>query len=147
MDLRTSTQGLYSLSGKTSCHQISQILEVLRLCYNYRIALKFGRYLGSGAVNVLVKFQSDWKSLNPISWLRDFARSCGKTLVRLVNRGRDRPVHRRVRTFLKSQTNSWTPRTQHYPAGTWCNNNGIVTLKRRRFGVIMSLLLRYVSAG
>ena len=34
-------------------------------CYNYRIALKFDRHLGSAAAEVPVKFQSDWKNLNP----------------------------------------------------------------------------------
>ena len=33
-------------------------------CYNGRIALKFDRYLGSGAAEVPVKFQSDWESPN-----------------------------------------------------------------------------------
>ena len=34
-------------------------------CYNDHIALKFDRHLGSVAAEVPVKFQSDWKSLNP----------------------------------------------------------------------------------
>ena len=34
-------------------------------CYSDRIALKFDRYLGSAAAEMLVKFQSDWKILNP----------------------------------------------------------------------------------
>ena len=34
-------------------------------CYNDHIGLKFDRHLGSAAAEVLVKFQSDWKSLNP----------------------------------------------------------------------------------
>ena len=34
-------------------------------CYNYRTALKLDRHLGSGAAEGPVKFQSDWKSLNP----------------------------------------------------------------------------------
>ena len=34
-------------------------------CYNNRSALKFDRHLGSAAAEVPVKFQSDWKSLNP----------------------------------------------------------------------------------
>ena len=33
--------------------------------YNNRIALKFDRYFGSAAAEVPVKFQSNWKSLNP----------------------------------------------------------------------------------
>ena len=34
-------------------------------CYNDSIALKFDRHLGSTAAEVPVKFQSDWKCLNP----------------------------------------------------------------------------------
>ena len=34
-------------------------------CYNERTALVFDRYIGSIAADVPVKFQSDWKSLNP----------------------------------------------------------------------------------
>ena len=34
-------------------------------CYNDCIALKFDRHFGSTATEVPVKFQSDWKSLNP----------------------------------------------------------------------------------
>ena len=34
-------------------------------CYNDRIALKFDRHLGSSAVEMSVKFQSDRKGLNP----------------------------------------------------------------------------------
>ena len=35
-------------------------------CFNDRIALKFDRHLDCAAANVSVKFQIDWKSLNPI---------------------------------------------------------------------------------
>ena len=34
-------------------------------CYNDRFAMKFDRHLGSAAAVLPVKFQSDWKSLNP----------------------------------------------------------------------------------
>ena len=43
-------QGLHSLSGKTSYHQISWSLKAARMdvtMYNDRIALKFDRQLGS----------------------------------------------------------------------------------------------------
>ena len=43
--------------------------------------------LNSAVAEVPVKFQSDLKSQSRIYRLRDFARSCGKTPVRLVNRG------------------------------------------------------------
>ena len=57
--------GLYSLSGKTSYRQNlakSRSREIG--CYNDRIVLKFDRHLGSIAAEMVVKFQSDWKSLN-----------------------------------------------------------------------------------
>ena len=34
-------------------------------CYNDRIAQKFHWHLGTAAAEVSVKFQSDWKRLNP----------------------------------------------------------------------------------
>ena len=34
-------------------------------CYNDRIALKFDKRLGSTAVEMSIKFQSDWTCLNP----------------------------------------------------------------------------------
>ena len=52
-------QGLYSLSGKTSYRKISWSLEAARFGLNFPIALKFGRYLGSAAAELSVKFQSD----------------------------------------------------------------------------------------
>ena len=57
--------GQYSLSCKTYYRQISWILEAARLFYNDHIALKCDRHLGSAAAEMPVKFQSDWKSLNP----------------------------------------------------------------------------------
>ena len=42
-------------------------------CYIDSIALKFERHLGSSAAEVLVKFWSDWKSLNQRVW--DLTRS------------------------------------------------------------------------
>ena len=71
------TQGLYSLSGRTSYRKISWSLEVARLDYNDSIALKFDRHLSSAAADVPVKYQSDWKSLNPnlsVSSLREILR-------------------------------------------------------------------------
>ena len=52
-------------------------------CYNDYIVLIFGRLLGSAAAEVHVKFQSDWRSLNPNLAA---SRSCGETSVRIVNR-------------------------------------------------------------
>ena len=61
---------------------MGQRLKLIRV-YNDRIALLFDRHLGSAAADVPVKFQSDWKSLNPNLVA---SRSCGKT-THLVNRG------------------------------------------------------------
>ena len=60
----TVVQGPYSLSGKTSNRQISGSLKAARLDVTI-IVLKFDRHLGSTAAKVHVKFQNDWKSLNP----------------------------------------------------------------------------------
>ena len=56
-------------------------------CYNDRIALTFDRHFGSTAAEVPVKFQGDWKSLNPKAWLQVVMWSTGKTSVSFVNRG------------------------------------------------------------
>ena len=55
-------------------------------CYYDCIALKFDRHLDSDAVDVIVNFQSDWKSLNPN--LTD-SRLYGETPARLMNIGPD----------------------------------------------------------
>ena len=53
-------------------------------------------------------------------------------------------------TTLKSvrKWSSWMIKPKQYrPLGTRCNNNIIITSKRRRFDVILMLLLRCVPAG
>ena len=57
--------GRYSLSGMTSYRQIPWSLEAARLDAIMIVALKFVRHLGNAADEVPIKFQSDWKSLNP----------------------------------------------------------------------------------
>ena len=52
-----SLQGLYSLSVKTSYRQISRSLEAARL--GVIMIVSFWNLTG-----MIVKFQSDWKSLN-----------------------------------------------------------------------------------
>ena len=47
-------------------------------CYNDRIALKFDSHISSTAAERLQKFEPEF---------RGFETSCGKTSVRLVNRG------------------------------------------------------------
>ena len=54
---------LYSLSGKTSHRQKYRSPDIG--CKNDRVALQFDRHLGNAVVEVPVKFESDWKSLNP----------------------------------------------------------------------------------
>ena len=54
-------------------------------CYIDRVVLKLNRHLGGATVEVPIQFWGDWKSR--ISRLRYFTTSCGKTCVRLVNRG------------------------------------------------------------
>ena len=55
-------QGLYSLSGKTSYRQISWSLEAASLC----VIMIVSRWNLTGiSAEVPVKFQSNWKSLNP----------------------------------------------------------------------------------
>ena len=56
-------------------------------CFNDSIALKFDRHLESTAAEVLVKFQSDRKGLNPNLAASSFTRSYGKTPCRLMDRG------------------------------------------------------------
>ena len=74
---------LYSLSGQTSYRQISWIPEAVRLDVQM-IALQFDGHLGSSAAEVPVKFQNDWRSINPNLAA---SRSCRKTSYRLVNIG------------------------------------------------------------
>ena len=58
------TQGLYSLSGKTSYRQISRSRNPEIRCYDDRIALEVDRHLGSVAAEVPVKLQIGLKRLN-----------------------------------------------------------------------------------
>ena len=57
-----------------------------KITYYNHIALKFDN-LSSAAAEVPVKFQSDWKSLNPKLMLRYFMKSCDKMSYCLVNKG------------------------------------------------------------
>ena len=86
----TKILGLDSLSSKTFYCQIASSLKAMRLDVMMIIALKFDRYLDSVVAEVSVKFQSDTKSINWISWLQDFTRFCSKTSYRLVNIGPDK---------------------------------------------------------
>ena len=74
---------------------------------NNHIVLKFDRHLGSDAADEPVKFQSDWESLsNLAASTEDFTRSCGKTSIRLVNRG---PDGRKIALSPQDNTNSIKP--------------------------------------
>ena len=80
--------GLYSLSSKTSYRQISWSLKPARL--DVIMILPFWHFTGISAA-VLPRcrsnFKTIWKVLIGILQLRNFKKSCGKTYIRLVNRG------------------------------------------------------------
>ena len=82
------TQGLYSLSGKTSYRKISWSLEAAR--FGFKLFQSLWNLAGTSAAllpRCLSNFRSIWALQHPISRLRDFARFGGKTSYRLVNRG------------------------------------------------------------
>ena len=84
----TKVQGLYALSGKTSCRQISWSLEAARL--NVAMVVSLWNLTGTSAAvlpRYLPNFRAIGKVLTRISGLRGFTRSYGKTSYRLVNRG------------------------------------------------------------
>ena len=61
--------GSYSLNYMESYHEISWSLESREIrCSSYRIAINFGRCLGSNAVEMPVKYESDRTTLNPSWW-------------------------------------------------------------------------------
>ena len=57
--------GLYSSSGKELPSTLVKSRSREIGCYNGRIVVKFDRDFGSAAAEMLVKFQSYWKMLNP----------------------------------------------------------------------------------
>ena len=81
-----ATQGLYSLSGKTSYRPS---LEATRL--DVAIVVSLWNLTGTAAAALLPRCLLNFKAIGKvqtrISRLRDFTRSCGKTSYRLVNRG------------------------------------------------------------
>ena len=81
-------EGLYSLTGWASYHNISWSLEAARL---YAITMASLRYLTGIPAAALSRCLSNFRAIEKvstrISWLRDFTRSYGKTSVRLVNTG------------------------------------------------------------
>ena len=82
------TQGLYSLSGKTSYRKISWNLEAAR--FGSKLFQSLWNLAGTSAA-LLPRCLSNIRAIRPlqhtISGLRDFARFGGKTSYRLVNRG------------------------------------------------------------
>ena len=82
------TQGLYSLSGKTSYHKISWSLEAAR--FGFKLFQSLWNLAGISAA-LLPRCLSNFRAIqplqHPISRLRDFTRFDGKTSYRLVNRG------------------------------------------------------------
>ena len=77
------TQGLYSLSCKSSYRKISWSLEAARFGF------KLFQSLPVALPRCLSNFRAILPLQHPISRLRDFTRFCGKTSYRLVNRGPD----------------------------------------------------------
>ena len=82
------TQGLYSLSGKTSYRKISWSLEAAR--FGFKLFQSLWNLAGTSAA-LLPRCLSNFRAIrplqHPISWPRDFTRFGGKTSYRLVNRG------------------------------------------------------------
>ena len=80
-------QGLYSLTGKTSYHQIAWSLQAARLDV---ILIVSRRYLTGTSEALLSMCLSNFRAIGKVEtriwWLRDLTRSCGKMSVRLVNR-------------------------------------------------------------
>ena len=76
-------RSIYSLSGRTSFRKNSWSLEAARFGF------RFFQSLQSELPRRLLNFRAIRSLWYPISCLRDFMRSYGKTSVRLVNRGPD----------------------------------------------------------
>ena len=72
--------GLHSLSGRASYRKISWSIEVTR--FGFRLFQSLWNLTGCPS-----NARAMWLLWYPITRLRDFTRSCGKTSVRLVNRG------------------------------------------------------------
>ena len=83
-----ATMGFYSLSRRTAYCKISWSLEAARLVAIMTISL---RNLTGISAAMLPMCLSNFRAIEKIqtwTWrLRDFTRFCGKTSVRLVNRG------------------------------------------------------------
>ena len=83
-------QGPVSISEKTSFRKISSSLEAAR--FVFRIVRSFWNLTGTSAA-MLPMCLSNFKTIRqfkvPISWLRDFTRSYGKTSFRILRRGPD----------------------------------------------------------
>ena len=69
--MKNKTKIIYP-ACQSSIHRVGRLTaksrEVLKSrfgCYNGRVAMKCHRNNGSASVEVSVKFESDWKSLNP----------------------------------------------------------------------------------
>ena len=80
--------GLYSLSCKTTYRKISWSLEAAR--FGFKLFQSLWNLQGTSAAALprcLSNFRAILPLQRPISRLRDFTRSCGKTSYRLVNRG------------------------------------------------------------
>ena len=87
MGYRLQTMGLYSLSGKTSYHQILRSLKAMRLDVIMIISLWHSTGIWAARLlRCLTNFRANGEVKTWISWLQVFTRSCSKTSYRLVNR-------------------------------------------------------------
>ena len=104
-------RGLYSLSGKTCYHKISQILEAVRLDVIRRCCR-----CACQISERLEKFKP------PISQLRDYTGSCGKTPARLVNKSSVySTILMKHKTDTKHNTNADTERA--FGVDSTCEGN------------------------
>ena len=88
--LTITSQGLYSLSGKTSDRKISWSLEAAR--FGFKLFQSLWNLAGASAA-LLPRCLSNFRAIrplqHPITRLREFTRFGGRTSYRLVNRGPD----------------------------------------------------------
>ena len=82
-----SVLGIYLLSGQTSYRMISWCLEVA--IFGFRLFQSLWHFIDASAADLprcLSNFTGIRSLWHPVSWLRNFTSSYGKTLICLVNR-------------------------------------------------------------
>ena len=98
-------QGPVSITEKTSYRKISWSLEAAR--FVFRIGRSLLNMTGTSAA-LLPMCLSDFKAMRqfkvPMSWLRDFTRSCDKTSLRILRRGPEDNIGHPSKTHLKPKS-------------------------------------------